>query len=466
MKTIRYWLVAITLVAATTLVGAGAAPQQAPAPATAQSLRTFSSTPIDVDYQAASLRTVLRQLAEIGGVNLIIDPSVDPQAVIDLKLTQVPWYQVMEIVLRSGKLSSQLDGTVVRVLTRDREKEELKDAFEVRVANEQAPELQTIRLRLNYAVAKDIAQLLGTLGFGRRQSASGTTTGGGGSVQAEERTNMLVVQETPKNIEEIKAIVADLDKPEPQVEIEARIVQTTNTGQTQLGLNWGLNGQAVPALGNTTGLAFPNSAVLAGTINPGGIQAPKSDSQDQRQNAMSLALGAINGAFNLDVTLRALEQQGVAKVISRPHITTQNNKEAEVTQGFEIPYQVVTTAGGTATTSIQFKDAALKLLVTPKITSANTVIMNIQLENGSPSQLFGSEAGPSIATDRARTEVQVADGATTVIGGIVSSNDQYTNQRTPGVSRIPLLGWLFKNNTSDTTSQELLIFITPRIIRG
>jgi type IV pilus assembly protein PilQ len=372
----------------------------------------------------------------------------------------------MEIVLRSGKLSSQLDGSVIRVLTRDREKEELKDAFEVRVANEQAPELQTIRLRLNYAVAKDIAQLLGTLGFGRRQSASGSTAGGGGSVQAEERTNMLVVQETPKNIEEIKAIVADLDRAEPQVEIEARIVQTTNTGQTQLGLNWGLMGQAVPALGNTSGLTFPNSAVLSGTVNPGGIQAPRAESQDQRQNAMSLALGAINGAFNLDVTLRALEQQGVAKVISRPHITTQNNKEAEVTQGFEIPYQVVTTAGGTATTSIQFKDAALKLLVTPKITSANTVIMNIQLENGSPSQLFGSEAGPSIATDRARTEVQVADGATTVIGGIVSSNDQYTTQRTPGVSRIPLLGWLFKNNTSDTTSQELLIFITPRIIRG
>jgi type IV pilus assembly protein PilQ len=464
MKTIRYWIVAAALAAGTTLVGVKAAPQAPLPPATTQALRGFSSTLIDVDYQAASLRTVLRQLAEIGGVNLIIDPSVPSDSVIDLRLTQVPWYQVMEIVLRSGQLSSELDGTVVRVLTREREKEELKDAFEVRVANEQAPALETIRLRLNYANAKDIAQLLATLGFGRRQGTTGATTGG--SVQAEERTNMLVVQETPKNIQEIRAIVSDLDQAEPQVEIEARIVQTTNTGQRELGLNWGLGGAAVPALGNTTALAFPNSAVLSGTVNPGGIQAPKSDSTDQRQNAIGLALGAINGAFNLDVTLRALEQEGVAKVISRPHITTQNNKEAEVTQGFEIPYQVVTTAGGTATTSIQFKDAALKLLVTPKITSANTVIMQIQLENGSPSQLFGSEAGPSIATDRARTEVQVADGATTVIGGIVSSNDQFTNQRTPGISRLPLLGWLFKNSTTDTTSQELLIFITPRIIRG
>jgi type IV pilus assembly protein PilQ len=183
-------------------------------------------------------------------------------------------------------------------------------------------------------------------------------------------------------------------------------------------------------------------------------------------SAVNLALGSINGAFNLDVTLHALEQQGAVKVISRPHITTQNNKEAEVTQGFEIPYQVVTTAGGSQTTSIQFKDAALKLLVTPKITSANTVIMSIQLDNGSPSQLFGSSAGPSISTSRARTEVQIGDGETTVIGGIVKDNDETHNERTPGVSRLPLLGWLFKNSSTDTTAQELLIFITPRIIRG
>ena len=198
MKTIRYWLVAAALVAGTTLVGVGAAPEQQAV--TAQALRSFSSSPIDVDYQAANIRTVLRQLAEIGGVNLIIDPSVPGDSVIDLKLTQVPWYQVMEMVLRSGKLSSQLDGSVIRVLSRDREKEELKDAYEVRVASEQAPELQTVRIRLNYSNAKEIAQLLGTLGFGRRQ---GGGQAGGGSVQAEERSNMVVVQDTPKNIEEL-----------------------------------------------------------------------------------------------------------------------------------------------------------------------------------------------------------------------------------------------------------------------
>ncbi|MEO8480571.1 MAG: type IV pilus secretin PilQ [Acidobacteriota bacterium] len=453
MKTIRYWLVAAALVAGTTLVGVGAAPEQQAV--TAQALRSFSSSPIDVDYQAANLRTVLRQLAEIGGVNLIIDPSVPGDSVIDLKLTQVPWYQIMEMVLRSGKLSSQLDGSVIRVLSRDREKEELKDATEIRQANEIAPELQTFRIRLNYSNAKEVAQLLGTLGFGRRQ---GGGQAGGGSVQAEERSNMIVVQDTPKNIEELKLILADLDRPEPQVDIEARIVRSTSNAARALGLTWGAGGKLSPELGNTTSLSFPNT---------GSIAAATGAAVDKAPTALSLAMGNITGAFNLDVQLTAMEQEGLVKVISRPHITTQNNKQAEVTQGVEIPYQVVTGTGENRTASIQFKDAALKLLVTPKITAANTVIMSIQLENGSPSQILGSpDAGPSIATDRARTEVQVSDGATTVIGGIVQTNEETRTTRTPGVSRLPLLGWLFRNNSNSSLTQELLIFITPRIIRG
>lgn len=453
MKTIRYWLVAAALVAGTTLVSVGAAPEQQAV--TAQALRSFSSSPIDVDYQAANLRTVLRQLAEIGGVNLIIDPSVPGDSVIDLKLTQVPWYQVMEMVLRSGKLSSQLDGSVIRVLSRDREKEELKDATEIRQANEIAPELVTYRARLNYSNAKEVAQLLGTLGFGRRQ---GGGQAGGGSVQAEERSNMVVVQDTPRNIEELKLILVDLDRPEPQVDIEARIVRSTSNAARALGLTWGAGGKLSPELGNTTSLTFPNTGSVKGST---GVPV------DKAPTALSLAMGSLTGAFNLDVQLTAMEQEGLVKVISRPHITTQNNKQAEVTQGVEIPYQVVSTTGGQVTTSIQFKDAALKLLVTPKITAANTVIMAIQLENGTPSQILGTiEAGPSIAKDSARTEVQVSDGATTVIGGIVQSNEETRSSRTPGVSRLPLFGWLFKNNSNTSLTQELLIFITPRIIRG
>jgi type IV pilus assembly protein PilQ len=459
MKTIRYWIVAAAIVAGTTLVGVGAAPQ-APTAGTEQGLRAFSTSPIDVDYQSANLRTVLRQLAEIGGVNLIIDPSVPSDAAVDLKLAQVPWFQVMDVVLRSGQLTYQLDGTIVRVLTQKALTDEYSAETLKRSAMERAPDLETARIRLNYASAKDIAQLLGALGFGKKETAAGgaATSGGGGSVQAEERTNMLVVQETPKNLAEIREIVADLDRAEPQVEIEARIVQTQTSAIRNLGVNWNASSIADAALGNTSKLAFPNNGRLDANVNPG---------EADPSNGVKLALGAINGAFNLDVTLSALEQNGLLKVISRPRITTQNNKEAEVTQGVEIPYQVINNVGGTATTSIQFKDAALKLLVTPKITAANTVIMNIQLENASPGKVLGSEqAGPSISTDRARTEVQVADGSTTVIGGILQTSDESTDSRTPGLGRLPLLGWLFRNNSSNNRTQELLIFITPRIIRG
>ena len=172
-------------------------------------------------------------------------------------------------------------------------------------------------------------------------------------------------------------------------------------------------------------------------------------------------------AIDVDAAIRALETEGALRVISTPRITTQNNTEAEVTQGIEIPYQVVTTTGGVTSTSIQFKDAALKLLVTPKITPADTVILDIALENGTPSDVLGSEAaGPSIRTDRARTSVLVADGATTVIGGILATSDQSDRSRTPGLSRLPLIGWLFRNHVTTSRAQELVIFITPRIIRG
>lgn len=457
MTTIRTWLVGAALVAATTLAGVGAAPQttSAPAPSPAQELRQFSSSPIDVDYQAANLRTVLRQLAEIGGVNLIIDPSVSSDAVVDLRLVQVPWFQVMAMVLRSGQLTHELDGTVIRVLSQAARKTELTARNETQLATKKVPmlDLPTARIRLSYATAADVAKLLDELGFRPDNSAA---------VKAEPRTNMIIVQASSADIAQIREIVSDIDRPEPQVEIEARVVQTINTTLRDIGLRWGFNGEASSTLGNTTNLAFPNSGTLAGGTDLLGNLS----GTDSAGSALQLAMGAINGAFNLDIALKALESDGQLKVISTPRITTQNNQQAEVTQGVEIPYQVVTTSGGVTSTSIQFKDAALKLLVTPKITPANTVIMKIQLENAAPSDVLGGGAGPSIRTDRANTLVQVPDGTTTVIGGILAKSDSSDSSRTPGLSRVPLLGWLFRNAATASRSQELVIFITPRIIRG
>jgi len=176
---------------------------------------------------------------------------------------------------------------------------------------------------------------------------------------------------------------------------------------------------------------------------------------------VGLALGAVNGSFNLDVALSALEETGQGRLLSTPRVTTQNNVEAQITQGIQIPIQTV--ANNTVT--VTFRDAALTLLVTPQITASNTVIMRITVENASPDFSRSINGIPPIDTQRALTQVLVSNGETTVIGGIYVSREQSTQDRTPGLYRIPLLGWLFQRNTISDESRELLIFITPRIIR-
>ena len=468
MKKIRVWTGAVAVALAATLVTAGAQSNTTSADPTAQGLRRYSGTPIDVDYQAANLRTVLRNLAEIGGINLVIDPSVPTTASVDLRLTQVPWDQVMDVVLKSGQLTYELDGPVLRVLTRDALTKEKQAEANQKMATHQAADLETARVRLNYSSAADVKKLLEQA---RLISAEGT-------VDIDERTNMLIIKDSPKQLAEVRQTIADLDKPEPQVEIEAKIMQSNRDTARALGVQWGLNGRMAQDLGNTTGAAFPNNGTLGGRVTQQGPVTqgpvdPRASTTERMAtavnlpvtgatSALGLSMGAINGAFGIDVAITALERQGKVKILSTPRVTTQNNKQAEVTQGFQIPIQ--TTSNNT--TSVQFKDAALKLMVTPQITGANTVIMKITLENGQPDFSRAVNGNPSINTQRAETQVQVPDGVTTAIGGILQATETNSEDRTPGISNIPLLGWLFKRTANLNESQELLIFITPRIIRG
>jgi type IV pilus assembly protein PilQ len=250
------------------------------------------------------------------------------------------------------------------------------------------------------------------------------------------------------------------------VEIEARIVQTNKAYARALGVQWGFNGRVDPGLGNTTGLAFPNNGSLGGRVGgaqgPGAVPTAVNLGASGPNSAIGLALGSINGAFNLDVALTALEQSGNGRLLSTPRVTTQSNIAAEMTQGVEIPIQTV--ANNTVTVS--FKSAALTLKVTPQITAANTVIMQIAVENASPDFSRQVNNIPPINTQRAITQVLVSDGQTTVIGGIYTSSSTTTNDRTPGLGSIPLLRWLFKRETINDSNTELLIFITPRIIKG
>jgi len=294
---------------------------------------------------------------------------------------------------------------------------------------------------LSYAKAEDLNALLTATALSQR-----------GSIQTDTRTNTLIINDLAERLERARSLIETLDVPQPQVEIEARIVQTTRAFANALGIQWGISGRATPALGNPLPLGFPNSVNAAGSV---GLAA------DVPNSAARLALGSVNGALNVDIALTALEKTGQGRVLSTPRVSTQNNIEAEITQGIQIPIQTV--ANNTVTVS--FRDAALTLKVTPQITASKTVIMRIQVANESPDFSRQVNGIPPIDTQRAVTQVQVSDGETTVIGGIYVSREQATQDRTPYLYRLPMLGWLFKRNTTEDESRELLIFITPKIAR-
>jgi type IV pilus assembly protein PilQ len=238
------------------------------------------------------------------------------------------------------------------------------------------------------------------------------------------------------------------------VEIEARIVQLNRNSARDLGITWGFNAKVDPALGTSTGLAFPNSVGLTSSTGALDTASP---------SAVGLALGSINGALNLDVNLRALESEGKGRILSTPRVATQNNVEAEITQGSQIPIQVVSNN----TVTVTFKDAALTMKVTPQITAAGTVIMKIFVEKAAPNydKVTAANPIPAIDTQRAVTSVLMDDGETTVIGGIYTRQESESANRTPYLNRLPLLGWLFKSDLHLDDSRELLIFITPRIAK-
>ena len=423
-------------------------PQEPAAPAPPR----FSGTPVSLDFQGADLRAVLRTFADISSLNVVIDPSI--QGTVDVALRDVPWDQALDIILRANRLGYSVDGTIVRIAPLTVLADEEAQRQKLAEAQALAGELSTITRTLSYSRAEQVQPLLTATVLSQR-----------GSITTDTRTNTLIITDLTDRLRRASELLAKLDQPEPQVEIEARIVQTTRNFARQLGVQWGAAARAVPELGNTLPLAFPNSASIGGRT--GGIQGPEGVGTGvdlgvgAATSAVGLALGAINGALNLDVAISALESQGNLRVLSTPRVATQNNIAAEIIQGAEIPIQTV--ANNTVT--VTYRDAALSLRVTPQITSAQTVIMDIIVANSSPN--FGRvvNGNPQIDTQRATTKVLVSDGETTVIGGVYISRESESQDRTPAMYRLPLLGWLFKRDVIEDTSAELLIFITPRIIR-
>jgi type IV pilus assembly protein PilQ len=434
----------------------GTTPQPPPAPGpigTGQPTeRRYTGHPVSLDFQGADLRAVLRTFAEISGLNIVIDPKVN--GTVDVALKDVPWDQALDQILRANGLGYVVDGTIVRVAPLEALEAEQKKLSDLAKAQAEAGQMATLTRQLSYAKGEEIVAML--------KAASVLSLRG--TAYVDPRTNTLIITDLSERLQNSTQLINTLDTPQPQVEIEARIVQVSKTYARALGVQWGFNGRVDPALGNTTPLAFPSNGSLAGRAastpaNPAPAGTVANYSVPGAPAAIGLALGSVNGAFNLDVALSALEQSGNARLLSTPRVTTQSNISAEIAQGVQVPYQTV--ANNTVITN--FKDAALILRVTPQITAANTVIMQISVDKGSVGESFNGV--PSINTQRANTTVLVGDGQTTVIGGIYASDERASTDKTPGLGSVPLLKWLFKRDTLNDQSTELLIFITPRIIK-
>ena len=436
-------------------------------PGTGQKL--YTGHPINFDFEDADLRAVLRVFSAESGLNMIIDPAV--QGRVNVLLNDVPWDQALDQILRSNKLGYTVEGNIIRIAPLNVLADEQSQQQKLVEAKALAGELRVQTFPLSYAKADALGPLLVKSALSSR-----------GQIQFDVRTNTLILMDLPDRLQMAQSLIATLDKPQPQVEVEARVVQTNRDFARAVGIQWGFNGRANAQLGNTTGLAFPNNGSLGGRVGAqgagqGGTQGPNDprggtagDNTATAVNlpvpgatsAIGLALGSINGAFNLDVALTALESTGKGRVLSEPRLATQNNQTAVVRQGVQIPVQTV--ANNTVSTT--FVNADLSLTVTPQITAANTVIMNIVLTNASPDFTKSVNGTPPINSQSATTTVQVNDGATTVIGGIFVSQEQTNNDRTPYLYRVPILKWLFQRNALTDSSRELLIFITPRIMRG
>ena len=404
--------------------------------------RQFTGDPITLDFQGADLRAVLRTFAEIAeGLNIVIDPSI--QGTVDVSLRDVPWDQALDIILRANKLGYSVEGNIVRIVPLQVLAAENEERRKLQEAEALAGELRVLTRAVSYARAQDLVNVITASALSAR-----------GDVQVDNRTNTLIIRDLADRLAAADELISRLDRPQPQVEIEGRIVQLDRNKARDLGIDWNFGGRVDPAIGTSTGLAFPNRAGLTAGTGAVDVASP---------SHVGIVLGSVNGAIDLAVRLRALESEGSVKVLSTPRITTQNNIPAEITQGAQIPIQVVSNN----TVTVTFKDAALTLQVTPQITAANTVIMQILLENATPdySETTPAQPIPSINTQRARTSVLMADGETTVIGGIFTKLESQASVRTPFLHRVPLLGWLFKTDTRNQDDSELLIFITPRIVK-
>ncbi|EOX4810625.1 type IV pilus secretin PilQ [Vibrio alginolyticus] len=420
---------------------------------------------ISINFQDIPVRNVLQLIADYNQFNLVVSDSVEGN--LTLRLDGVPWQQVLDIILQVKGLDKRVDGNVILVAPTDELDLREKQQLEKQKLTEEMGELSSEIIKVNFAKASNIAEMINGEGNISMLSERGSMT-------IDERTNSLLIRELPENIEVIREIIESLDIPVKQVQIEARIVTINEGNMDELGIRWGftsINGS------NTVGGSIENNLATIGLYNgEGGDDGGDGDGVGiddflnvnlaaTSPNATSIAfqVAKLGSDTLLDLELSALQQESKAEIISSPRLITTNKKPAYIEQGTEIPYLESSSSGATTVT---FKKAVLSLKVTPQITPDNRLVLDLSVTQDRPGQVVKTGTGEAVAIDTQRigTQVLVNNGETVVLGGIFQHSITNSVDKVPLLGDLPLLGALFRRSYENVGKSELLIFVTPKVV--
>jgi type IV pilus assembly protein PilQ len=423
-------------------------------PAGAAPAGKYTGEPISVNLKDVDLKDFFRLIHEISGLNVVLDPAV--KGTLTIVLDEVPWDQALDIVMQNNSLDKQLNGNVLRIATRATMKSEAESQRDLEKAQAEATAPVTTTRVLSYAKASTMATTLKKFLSSR------------GDILYDDRSNQIIIRDIPSTFPVIDNLIRQLDRKSQQVEIEARVVSASRSFSLDIGTQLGFasqttNGRSWLSGDSTVGTSNVSTTPPPLVTTAGTNSLPLNTNLAAGAPTSGIFLGHRSPNFAVDFFITAAEAKGVGKLLSRPKIVTQNNEKATVKQGTKIPIQ--TTINNTI--SVQYTDAVLRLEVTPQITAEGTIFMDVLIENTQIDAGIPRVQGiPALDTESTETKVTVADGGTVVLGGIIISTQRVDISQVPLVGSLPLIGHLFKRTNTSTTSQELLFFLTPRILPG
>ncbi len=402
---------------------------------------------ISLDFQDADLLHIFRLLADVSGYNIVVHPEVKGK--FSMRILNVPWDQALDIILRNYSLSKIIEGNIIRIAPTNVLAREGEDLAKAKEAEIKSGDIETIVYPINYA---DVDKVKSTIETAKVLTSMGF-------ISTDKRTSSVIIKDVKEKHKEYAALIKSLDQATPQVSIEARLVEVTTSFSKELGIQWGALWKPADSRMTLGGTGIPGGTGFS-NANPLMVNLPASVSSGSG-GAIGLGYISASSVFALDLQLSAMESSGQGKIISNPKITTMDNQKATIKQGRKIPYSTTSSEG----TKTEFVDANLELTVTPHITPEGTIVMDVDAKKNEADFAQTSGGVPTIDTKEATTQVLVKDGDTLVIGGIFKTTKSTSDAGVPFLSKIPVLGWLFKKEADTDNTSELLIFITPRVLK-